>query len=133
MTLQQNTSPFDKPYCFNEEDLEKLYKFLLPIVSRWVYFSYLSLWRGQEYDIIQDIIQETVVRLALYSQQFYVYFPERICLVIAKRYYLDLKRKDSRVDHIIAETFVDEQRQFWEIAFENVYYEELFTLRSEER
>src|ERR1700682_179152 len=132
MTLQPDILSPSNSSCLTEEILDNLYKFLQPNVMRWVYFSCLPSWRGQEHEIVQDIVQETMVRLSLYSQQSYVYFPERMCLVIAKRYYLDLKRKDFRIDHIIAETFVDEQREFSEVALENVFYEQLFILLATE-
>ncbi len=116
----------------SEETLNYLYKYLLPVVTRWVYFCNLPSWSGQEYDVIQDIIQETITRLVKYAEQSHVYAPERMCLVIAKHYYLDLKRKDYRIEHIIADVIAVDQGEFSEMACNNVILEELFTLLASE-
>lgn len=130
---QHSNSSFSKESTqLDEETLERLYRFLLPITTRWVYFSSLPSWRGQEYDLIQDIIQETIMRVQNYSQQSYVYFPERMSLVVAKHYYLDLKRKDHRLEHIISDALANDQSEYSEVAADNVFFEELFTLLAAE-
>src|SRR5437870_4648634 len=41
---------------------ETLYRFLTRRVRVWIQSSHVSLWYGQEEDIVADIVQETVVR-----------------------------------------------------------------------
>src|SRR6266516_4791538 len=96
--LQPNSS-------IDEEILNNLYSFLRPSVSRLVYFSNIPAFQGQEYDLIQDIIQEAIVKFTFYSQETYVFFPKQMVLVIAKRLFLDTVRKESRIEHSIPEIF----------------------------
>src|SRR6266516_8030672 len=116
----------------NEKTLDDLYRFLHPTVSRWVYFSNIPAFHGQENDLIQDIIQETIFRFTLYSQEIYVFFPERMALVIAKHFFLDLTRKESRMEHSIPETFPNEKHDFSEEAVNNVYQGQVFTVLAKE-
>src|SRR2546430_13123135 len=79
-----------------------LYSFLQPFVKRLVYSSGISSWRGQEEDIVEDIVQETIVRVLKCVRQAengacpQIASPKALSIVIARNYYEDLRRRDRR-------------------------------------
>jgi len=80
-----------------------LYTFLQPYVRRLVYTSGIATWRGQEDDIVDDIVQEAIVRVlkcirrAESGEGIPVASPEGLSIVIARNYYEDLRRRDRSI------------------------------------
>jgi DNA-directed RNA polymerase specialized sigma24 family protein len=50
-------------------DWEELYRILPPYVRSCIRCVHVPAWRRQEYDLVNDIVQETVVRLFLHIQK----------------------------------------------------------------
>jgi hypothetical protein len=79
-----------------------LYLLLLPLAKRWVYASNTFFWIGQENDIAWDIVLVTVQRTYEYSlkaqrENIPIASIQRLSITIAKNYFQDLRRKDSRL------------------------------------
>ncbi|MGZ3627125.1 MAG: hypothetical protein ACXWOL_16525 [Ktedonobacteraceae bacterium] len=80
-----------------------LYSFLRPLVKNLVYSSGISSWRGQEEDLVEDIVQETIVRVlkvirrAENGECSQIASPKALSIVIARHYYEDLRRRDKRL------------------------------------
>jgi DNA-directed RNA polymerase specialized sigma24 family protein len=80
-----------------------LYTFLRPLVKKLVYFSGISSWRGQEEDLIEDIVQETIVRILKVIRRTEngectkIASHKALGNVIARHYFEDLRRRDKRL------------------------------------
>ena len=53
----------------NALDWEELYRILPPYVHSCIRCAGVPVWHRQEYDIIEEIVQETVVRVFMYIQK----------------------------------------------------------------
>src|SRR5580700_8080197 len=84
-------------------DLEALYILLRQRVPTWVYSYKVPAWKGQEADIVNDVIQEGVTRTWNYlvraerGEVTPVESVEHLCVTIAQHYCLDLWRKEKRL------------------------------------
>ncbi len=93
----------------NASKWSKLYSFLRPRVERWVYSSHISSWRGQEEDLVDDIVQEAVIRTLKYARRAeqgevsMIASFEGFSLKIAHNYLQDLRRRDWRLSHFITD------------------------------
>ncbi len=82
----------------------ELYALLPPLARHWVYTAHIPSWSGQQEDIVEDIVQETIFKLLKYIQRAEngVVAPvkdmKHLAITIAHNYYRDLKRKDRRLD-----------------------------------
>jgi DNA-directed RNA polymerase specialized sigma24 family protein len=79
-----------------------IYLLLLPLAKRWVYAAHIYSWYGQENDIAWDIVLVTIQRTYEYnlkaqSENIPVGSFQRLSISIAKNYFQDLRRKDSRL------------------------------------
>lgn len=116
-----------------------LYSFLRLYVRRLVYTSGMSTWRGQEDDIVDDIVQETIVRVlkcirrAESGEDTPIASPEGLSIVIARNYYEDLRRRDRRLVrvanddespgvHVVLQNHLDPS----ELALNNIFLEWLY-------
>ncbi len=83
-----------------------LYTLLPFYVKRLVYSSGISSWRGQEEDIVEDIVQETIIRVltcirrADCGESTPIGSLKALSIVIARNYYQDLRRRDKRLLHV---------------------------------
>jgi DNA-directed RNA polymerase specialized sigma24 family protein len=82
--------------------LMPLYLLLHPLAKRWVYASNTSSWVGQENEIAWDIVLVTIQRTYEYTQKaqrenISIASIQRLSITIAKNYFQDLRRKDSRL------------------------------------
>jgi len=124
----------------SEEDWMRCMNWLRACVRRIVYSAHLVLWRGQEEDIIEDVVQETVRRILERSQQAErleaapICSLERMCFSIAHNYCIDMLRRDSRLLRVSAdcswfedECVPDNQANAFEVAIEQAFQEEIFT------
>lgn len=81
----------------------KLYPTLRLLVRRLVYSFHIQSWRGQEDDIVEDILQETARRLieyqkkAEYGEAAPIQMLERMAVVTAYNYCKDMRRRDWRL------------------------------------
>ena len=97
--VQVSSSPTsDYGYC-NEQLWSLLYTTLGSTIRGWVYSSKVPSWQGQEQDLAEDILQETVVRIFCYAQQAKqegvqeIRHITRFGRTIAYRHFVDLRRK----------------------------------------
>lgn len=146
MTLQRNSS--DPLRCEPGSDAFwiNLYSFLRPFVTRLVLSSGISSWRGQEEDIVEDIVQETITRVlkcmrrAECGEGIPIASPVGLGIVIARNYYEDLRRRDKRFVRIVTDDYSSEAYVFLhynhldplELALNNMFLEWLFIRFSQE-
>ncbi len=84
----------------------KLYPTLRLLVRRLVYSFHIQSWRGQEDDIVEDILQETARRLieyqkkAEYGEAAPIQMLERMAVVTAYNYCKDMRRRDWRLGRL---------------------------------
>ena len=79
-----------------------LYLLLLPLAKRWVFASNTFSWMGQENDVAWDIVLVTIQRTYEYTlkaqrENIPIASLQRLSITIAKNYFQDLRRKDSRL------------------------------------
>jgi len=106
MTLQHGC--FDSAGCalFNDATWQQVYSSLEPHVQHWVYTSGISSWRGQEQDIIDDIVQTGVTRTFEYGVRVQktggelLRSPQAMAYTITRNYYNDLRRREGRLTRI---------------------------------
>ncbi|MEO8971301.1 MAG: hypothetical protein ABI406_06850 [Ktedonobacteraceae bacterium] len=133
-TQEQSKSAADREILWAD-----LYTLLLPFARHWVYTARIPSWLGQQEDIVEDIVQETIFKLLKYIQRAEkgeaapVKDIKHLAITIARNYYRDLKRKDRRLDrfelydrtsleHVVKSSIVDPS----EIALDHVYQAWLF-------
>src|SRR5260221_11040499 len=123
----------------------KLYPLLESFARHFVYASNIPCWRGQESDIVEDIVQETCRRIIEYSQKAAHGEAPRIqslksmLFAIAHNYCEDLRRRDHRLLRLqsqdaFLQAYLDQRTQVnpAETGVENVYQEALFRLVARE-
>lgn len=125
---------------YAEATWQDLYAALRPLAKSIVYAFRVPDWRGQESDIAEDIVQETIRKLmerALKAERHEalpIYALRPMVRVIAYNYGKDMRRRDQRLSRIpegedaveqpsIADDMVSTEEQ----ATENAYREALFT------
>ena len=107
MTQNKNFSDPNRRNLNCDSPWNTLYRSLWSRVAHWVYTSRLSTWRGQEDDIIADIVQEAISRTfrhALRAEQGEIpplHSLERVSAVIAYHFFVDLRRRDRRLARFI--------------------------------
>jgi DNA-directed RNA polymerase specialized sigma24 family protein len=79
-----------------------LYLLLHPLAKRWVYSAHIYSWIGQENDVAWDIVLVTIQRTYEYTlkaqhENIPIASIQRLSITIAKNYFQDLRRKDSRL------------------------------------
>lgn len=124
---------------------KKLSSLLEISVRYFIYSSHISSWKGQEKDIIEDIVQETTRRIFERSQKADrceappIQSLRRMVFTVARNYYTDLCRRDHRLLHIPSQETTrqvylnpKDQIDIEEVGIENVYQEMLFGLVARE-
>ncbi len=126
---------FDKRY--SERSWNTLYPVLLPLAKRWVYAAHIDSWYGQENDIAWDIVQVTIQRTYEYdlkaqSQNTPIKSYQRLSIRIARNYFQDLIRKDSRLQPLNRDGFsqlentLQDEKNSSEVILDKVHEEWLF-------
>jgi DNA-directed RNA polymerase specialized sigma24 family protein len=97
MAEQSSGQPGNRDQLWNQ-----LYTALRPTISSWVYHSGVASWRGQENDLIEDILQETVVRTFVSQEQAEgsgapIHNVTGFGNTVAYRLFVDLRRRDLRL------------------------------------
>ena len=121
-------------YETTDELVEHLTQVLYPCIKGWVYHSNVACWKGQEYDLVADLLQTALMKIITYLEhcrlaKIPIYSLEQLSKVIAKRCFLDLMRRDRRLQRFDTvenemsriDLLVDPAQQ----AEESVYEEEL--------
>ena len=120
-----------------EQGWNSLYPVLLPLAKRWVYAAHLYSWYGQENDIVWDIVQVAIQRTYEYdlkaqSKNTPIRSYRRLSIRIAKNYFQDLIRKDSRLQPFNRDGFsqleytLHDEKNASEVILDKVYEEWLF-------
>lgn len=95
----------------NEQSWRDLYSLLRSPVTLFVHVYAPPTWIGQEQDFIEDILQETVMRI---YKALLLAMPirnlEPFCLSVARNYCRDLRRKDRRLLHFPHDTYTFDAR-----------------------
>ena len=124
---------------FKDEEWENLYPLLRTRVARWVRFTRVPLWTKQREEIIEDIVQDALLKIFAYEQKVErgearsIDSLESICAVTAYHCYVDALRRDRNVVPLIQDALepgayvirgfdVDPS----ELAVENIYHELVF-------
>lgn len=124
---------------------KKLYPLLESLARYFVYSSNIPSWRGQEKDVIEDIVQETARRIIEHSQKAArgemppIRSLRNMLFTVARNYCTDLCRRDRRLMRIqsqnsVLQAFLNLTKQV-DVAVagvENVYLEMLFRLVASE-
>ncbi len=85
------------------EDLNALEATLRPYIQNYIYMLHLFHWKGKEREMTDDVLHETYLRAIPYIRNAEngtippIMSLEALCKTIAKRYLLDLRRKDKRL------------------------------------
>src|SRR5215471_1452491 len=117
----------------------KLYGQLTLMVTRWVRSSNLPTWKAQREDIIEEIVQETMMKALKRIQRGEsgelspVYSVEGLCIRAARNVFIDMVRRDRRLvpfasvsrDDVSYE-IPDDGQDYSEVAVDNVYNANLF-------
>jgi DNA-directed RNA polymerase specialized sigma24 family protein len=115
ITCQPEISSID---LFCDATWIALERLLKPLVKKWVYEEHVASWRGQEHEVVGDVVQTTLRKTFEYAlnaqqQNIAVTSLERLSMVIARNQLRDQRRKDSRLlrieynpDTPEAETFI---------------------------
>lgn len=117
----------------------RLYSLLRPRVKKWIYDYELPSWRGQEDDVIEDVLQDMFVKLIKQERKIEqgqaesLTSIEALSYVIARNCCRDRWRKDRKLTRFPEDEYKLEEmfsRSNWidpaEVALDNVYSEWLF-------
>src|SRR5947199_5994297 len=137
------TSSTAYDYCTLDLHSDAIWQDLYPVLRSFAHRLVFSLqvpsWQGQEDDVAEDIVQETVCRLIDYAQKveqgeaIAIVVIERFMRVVASNYGRDLRRRDRRLVRMSSENnawediMVRDPINPAEEAIENVYQEWFFT------
>lgn len=115
----------------------ELQNWLKPYVLSWIYMERLPIWRGQEHEIADDILQETCIRILRYLRPVIggatptIASVEHFSLTVARNCVRDQRRRQSRLVHLTTFSFQNEESiegiNFSEFALEQLMLEDLFT------
>ena len=120
-------------------DWNTLYRQLAIIVTRWVRATNLPTWKAQREDIIDEIVQETMmkvlkrIRRGECGELSPVYSVKGLSVRIAYNIFIDMVRHDRWLVPMATESWddmprdvLDDGKDYSEIAVDNVYYANLF-------
>jgi len=139
------TNSYDTNDLHSEITWRALYPTLRSLARYLVHSARVPSWRGQEEDIIEDVVQETARRLLERAQKAErgeatpIQSLTQMMPVIARNYCKDLRRRDYRLSHVLpsdssAEAYDgrDEQLHLLEMITESIQQEMLFKLVARE-
>jgi len=69
MESEPNEFDYDKDAICSEATWKKLYHKLRPFIRKFVYGRRFSLSKGQENDVVEDLLQEAVIRIFKYTKR----------------------------------------------------------------
>src|SRR5260370_20343607 len=97
-------------YCFKDEEWERLYPLLHARVAHWVLTSRMLLWTRQCNAIVEDIVQEALLKTFVYAQRAargevrLIDSLDKISAVTAFHCYVDALRRDRNMQPISVDT-----------------------------
>jgi DNA-directed RNA polymerase specialized sigma24 family protein len=116
-----------------------LYRQLTIKVTQWVRSANLPMWQAQREEIIDEIVQETMMKVLKRihrgesGELSPVYSVEGLCVRVAYNVFIDMVRRDRRLVPLASDTWndssydvPDEGEDYSEVAVENVYNASLF-------
>ena len=116
-----------------------LYSQLTVIVTRWVHSANLPTWKTQREEIIEEIVQETMIKVLKRIRRGEsgelspVYSVEGLCVRVAYNLFIDMVRHDRRLVPMTSKSrdgvpyeVPDDGKDYSEVAVENVYTAGLF-------
>src|SRR5229473_3204657 len=100
MTIDAN-APLYSPDWSEDWFWSKLQRLLRPYVRHLVYCANVPIWKGQEYEVTEDLIQTTLLKTLTYlsacrANGTAIGSLEHLSLVIAKHCFFDMRRRDLR-------------------------------------
>ena len=116
-----------------------IYRQLTIAVTHWVCLANLLAWKNQREEIIDDIVQETMMKvlkrihLGETGELAPVYSVEGLCIRVARNVFIDMLRRDRRLVPLASNNndelydIPDDGVNYSEVAVDNVYYANLFT------
>ena len=123
----------------NNSTWEKLYPVLKSLARYFVYSSNIPSWKGQESDIIEDVVQESGRRIIERSQKaergeaLPIQSLQSMLFAVVRNYCEDLRRRDRRLVHVHPQdASIQISVNLMESSTENVYQEALFNLVARE-
>lgn len=139
MGIMVDAAPAQAPQRIDlnsEATWNELYTELRLLARNLVYTFRVSLWHGQEGDMVEDIVQETVWRIierarkAERGEASPIYSLKHMTVVIAQNYCRDLWRRDRKLFHVPEQdgvvgelAGVQEQKHELEAVVERMYQE----------
>jgi len=139
--MTAHTNSTEPPQCdlCSDTTWQKLSLLLRPLIKHWVYCSHVSSWKGQEFDIIEDILQESLFRIFKYAKKAEcgevppIEMLEHISMVIAHNCCKDMRRKDQRLTRLsldeqmfVRQVVMPNRSEVSEIALDNLFREWLY-------
>lgn len=118
----------------------ELYPELLSFTRKLIFSYSVSSWYGQEEDIVEDVVQETMRRLierlqkAERGERPPIQSLKAMMFTVARNYCLDMRRRDRRLTRIDADGQIfswdvnKEKTPYVDVAVENAFQETLFLL-----
>lgn len=120
-------------------DWHTLYRQVTIIVTRWVHSANLATWKAQREDIIEEIVQETMLRVVKRIRRGEsgelspVFSVEGLCVRVAYNIFIDMVRHDRRLVPLASVSWddgsydvPDDGQDYSEVAVDNVYNANLF-------
>ncbi|HLQ30959.1 MAG TPA: hypothetical protein VK140_17115 [Ktedonobacteraceae bacterium] len=148
MTPHTNSAEPPRFDLCSDTTWQKLSLLLRPLVKHWVYSSHVPSWKGQEFDIVDDILQESIVRILKYAKKANcgevppIESLEHISTVIAHNCCKDMRRKDQRLTRLTSDERMSERHVVMssqydaldasEIALDNLFREWLYVKLSQD-
>lgn len=88
----------------NDEFWTNLYNLLVPLARCWTFRAGVAVWKGQEWDVAEDIVQMAIVKIFQYIAEARrnntpIVSLEHLSIVITKHCFLDLRRREMRLLH----------------------------------
>ena len=139
--MTAHTNSTEPPQCdlCSDTTWQKLSLLLRPLIKHWVYCSHVSSWKGQELDIVEDILQESLFRIFKYAKKAEcgevppIEMLEHISIVIAHNCCKDMRRKDQRLTRLsldeqmfVRQVVMPNRSEVSEIALDNLFREWLY-------
>ena len=145
--MTAHTNSTEPPQCdlCSDTTWQKLSLLLRPLIKHWVYCSHVSSWKGQEFDIVEDILQESLFRIFKYAKKAEcgevppIEMLEHISMVIAHNCCKDMRRKDQRLTRLSPneqmfgrQVVMSSSAEASEIALDNLFQEWLYIKLSQD-
>jgi RNA polymerase sigma factor (sigma-70 family) len=118
----------------NEAMWQELLYFLYAYARRLIHATHVESWQGQKADLVEDIVQETVLRILERTRHTGcralppIHSLKGFTTIVARHYCIDLQRHDSRLRRITQHTAEPaEQTNLFALVTERLSQEELFT------